>query len=136
MTDYVATRWYRAPEVLLAYKRYTGAMDMWSVGCIFAELLIRKPLLPGTDPKHQLELIFNLLGTPSQEDIDSIPNPLSRSKVSRATKRSGKPFEMLFRNCNPLAIDLLKQMLVFNPDKRITVEQALDHPYLDTLHYP
>ena len=49
MTDYVATRWYRAPEVLLAVKQYTCAMDMWSVGCIFAELLLRKPILPGKD---------------------------------------------------------------------------------------
>jgi len=52
MTDYVATRWYRAPEVLLAYKKYSGAMDIWSVGTILAELLLRKPLLPGCDPKN------------------------------------------------------------------------------------
>ena len=136
MTDYVATRWYRAPEVLLTYKKYTAAMDMWSVGCIFGELLLRKPLLPGTDASHQIEIIFNLLGTPSDSDIESIPNPRSKDKVMRMNKRSGKPFESLFKECNPLALDLLKKMLDFNPDRRITVEDALDHPYLTTLHFP
>lgn len=84
MTDYVATRWYRAPEVLLAYKKYSGAMDIWSVGTILAELLLRKPLLPGCDPKNQIELIYNLIGTPSDEDIEMIPNNVSRERVKRS----------------------------------------------------
>ncbi|CAG9317639.1 unnamed protein product [Blepharisma stoltei] len=136
MTDYVATRWYRAPEVLLTYKKYTPAMDMWSVGCIFGELLLRKPILPGNDANHQLELIFNLLGTPSDKDIASIPHPRSREKVMRMTKRSGKSFEATFRSANPDALDLLKKMLTFNPDERIKVEDALAHPYLAALHFP
>ena len=135
MTDYVATRWYRAPEVLLTFKKYTEAMDMWSVGCIFAELLLRKPLLPGTDANHQIDLIFTLLGTPSDEDINSIPNPKAREKILKLGKRNPKPFEMVFRDCNPQAVDLLKWLLAFNPDKRCTVEQALDHPYISALHY-
>jgi serine/threonine protein kinase len=136
MTDYVATRWYRAPEVLLTYKKYTGAMDMWSVGCIFGELLLRKPLLPGTDANHQIEIIFNLLGFPNDEDIESIPNVRAKEKVLRMGKRPPKPFENVFKDANPQALDLLKRMLDFNPDKRITVEQALSHPYLSALHYP
>ena len=136
MTDYVATRWYRAPEVLLAYKKYTTAMDMWSVGCILGELLLRKPLLPGSDVSHQLEVIFNLIGTPSDEDIDSIPNPRARDKVRRMPKRKGKPFELLFRDANPESVDLLKKMLIFNPNKRITIDEALRHPYLESLHCP
>jgi serine/threonine protein kinase len=136
MTDYVATRWYRAPEVLLTYKRYTAAMDMWSVGCIFGELLLRKPLLPGTDANHQIEIIFNLLGYPCDADIESIPNPRAKDKVLRMAKRPSKPFENVFKDSNPQALDLLKKMLDFNPDKRITVEDALGHSYLSALHFP
>jgi serine/threonine protein kinase len=135
MTDYVATRWYRAPEVLLTFKKYSTAMDMWSVGCIFGELLLRKPLLPGTDANHQLELIFTLLGTPSDEDTLAIPNIKSRDRVTKLAKKQGKAFEMIFRDCNPQAVDLIKKLLVFNPDKRFTVEQALSHPYLQALHF-
>jgi serine/threonine protein kinase len=136
MTDYVATRWYRAPEVILAFKKYSSAMDVWSAGCILGELLLRKPLLPGSDVHHQIELIFNLIGTPSDEDIEIIPNPRAREKVRRMPKRKGKPFELLFRDANPLSVDLLKKMLIFNPDKRITIDEALTHPYLESLHCP
>ena len=135
MTDYVATRWYRAPEVLLTFKKYTAAMDMWSVGCIFGELLMRKPLLPGTDAQHQIDLIFTLLGTPTDEDIQAIPNLKSRDKVLKLTKKAPKSFDTIFRDCNPFAVDLLKKLLMFNPEKRFTVEQALNHPYLKALHF-
>jgi serine/threonine protein kinase len=136
MTDYVATRWYRAPEVLLTYKKYTTAMDVWSVGVIFGELLLRKPLLPGNDTTHQCELIFNLIGTPTEQDVSTVPNPRSKEKILRFTPRRGKAFEMVFRDTNPMAIDLLRKMLTFDPTKRITVEEALEHPYLAELHYP
>jgi serine/threonine protein kinase len=136
MTDYVATRWYRAPEVLLTYKKYTTAMDVWSVGVIFGELLLRKPLLPGNDTNHQCELIFNLIGTPTEQDVSTVPNPKSKEKILRFTPRRGKALEMVFRDTNPLAIDLLRKMLTFDPTKRITVEEALEHPYLAELHYP
>lgn len=135
MTDYVATRWYRAPEVLLTFKKYTAAMDMWSVGCIFGELLLRKPLLPGTDANHQIDLIFGLIGSPSEEDIQSIPNTKAREKVMKMVKKQGKAFEVIFRESNPQAVDLIKKLLVFNPEKRFTVEQALSHPYLSALHF-
>jgi serine/threonine protein kinase len=69
MTDYVATRWYRAPEVLLSYKKYSSAMDVWSVGIIFAELLLRRPLLPGTDALNQLDRTLKLIGYPTEEEI-------------------------------------------------------------------
>jgi mitogen-activated protein kinase 1/3/mitogen-activated protein kinase 6 len=72
MTDYVATRWYRAPEVILSWKKYTKAIDMWSVGCILAELIGRKPIFPGTDSQHQLSLITEILGTPSEHTVANI----------------------------------------------------------------
>lgn len=134
MTDYVATRWYRPPEVLLLYKRYTKAMDIWSVGCILGELLLRKPLLPGKDPENQLELIFSLFGTPEDEDITSIPNARSRRMMDRLPKKTAKDLKTVFKNSNPKAVDLMRKMLEFNPTKRITVEEALAHPYLERLH--
>lgn len=69
MTEYVATRWYRAPEIMLSWKEYTNKIDVWSVGCIMAELFGRKPLFAGRDYMHQLHLIIDILGTPSYEGI-------------------------------------------------------------------
>lgn len=69
LTEYVVTRWYRAPEIMLSCQEYTKAIDMWSVGCIFAELLGRKPLFPGDDYIHQLQIICEKLGTPTDEEL-------------------------------------------------------------------
>jgi len=87
MTDYVATRWYRAPELLLSWKEYNSAVDIWSVGCIFAELLRRKPFLPGTDTKNEIELIFEVMGTPTEEEINNIPKEKYRKLVKQLPKR-------------------------------------------------
>jgi len=136
MTDYVATRWYRAPEALLTYRVYTKAIDMWSVGCILGELLLRCPLLPGTSAENQLELIFDFVGTPGEEEMKEIPNPHSRDKVMRMVKRPPKDLDAMFADSNPMAVDLLRRMLVFDPKKRITVDEALEHPYLDQFRMP
>ncbi|KAJ7257262.1 hypothetical protein O6H91_Y413200 [Diphasiastrum complanatum] len=118
MTEYVVTRWYRAPELLLSCEEYSSAIDMWSVGCIFAELLGRKPLFPGKDYIHQLKLIISIIGSPEENDLQFIHTSLAR----------------LYPNANPLAINLLDKMLVFDPKRRITVTEALEHPYLAMLH--
>ena len=130
------TRWYQAPESLLFCDNYTRAMDIWSVGCIFAEMLLRKPLFPGKDMRHELLLIFNLIGSPSLDDISAIPNPKARRHVTEMQKRPAQDFSALFLNASPLALDLLKKLLTFNPDKRITAEEALMHGYLQDLHDP
>ena len=72
MTEYIATRWYRAPELILSWKSYSEAIDVWSVGCILAELITRKPFLPGRDVKHQLDLILDIAGTPSEQEMNNI----------------------------------------------------------------
>lgn len=69
MTDYVTTRWYRPPELLLSWTEYTAAVDVWSVGIIFAELMKRKPFLPGSSSSDQLLRIFDIIGTPTPEEI-------------------------------------------------------------------
>lgn len=74
LTEYVATRWYRAPEVMLNRKAYTKAIDVWSVGCIFAEMLVNRPLFPGRNYLNQLTLILGVLGTPSLDDMGTVNN--------------------------------------------------------------
>lgn len=136
MTDYVATRWYRPPELLLETKDYGPAVDVWSVGCILAELLKRKPFLPGTDTKHQLDLIFDMFGTPSEEDIDIVPYPKLRKYLRSLPIKKPRDLHIILPKADPEAIDLIKKMTTFNPRNRITVEEALKHPYLKDLHYP
>eukprot|EP00003_Mantamonas_plastica_P033559 TRINITY_DN968_c0_g1_i2.p2 TRINITY_DN968_c0_g1~~TRINITY_DN968_c0_g1_i2.p2 ORF type:complete len:204 (+),score=79.42 TRINITY_DN968_c0_g1_i2:707-1318(+) len=134
MTEYVATRWYRAPEIMLSWRQYTQAMDMWSVGCIFAELLGRQPLFPGKDYLQQIDMITDTLGSPSEEDIEQITNEKARRYMRSLPNKEGVSFEELYPNGSDNAIDLLYKMLTFNPEKRITVEEALAHPYLASLH--
>jgi len=136
MTEYVSTRWYRAPEVLCQWKHYGTAIDVWSIGCIFAELLCGTPLFPGKDTQHQLRLIIGLLGTPTPEAIAKIPNERCRDFIMRLPRSEPYALHELFPEANRQAIDLLGKMLQFDPDKRITVEDALAHPYLAALHCP
>ncbi|RLN20518.1 hypothetical protein BBJ28_00004205 [Nothophytophthora sp. Chile5] len=132
MTEYVVTRWYRAPELLLG-SAYGEGVDLWAAGCIFAEMLGRKPLFPGETYVHQLQLIMNVLGVPEEHSFKE--NPLAnklkgRQLLSRTQAVAGIDTSVMFPNANPEALDLLWQMLVFDVEKRISVEQALRHPYL------
>ncbi|TRM62283.1 kinase-like domain-containing protein [Schizophyllum amplum] len=136
MTEYVATRWYRAPEVMLTFKEYTRAIDMWSVGCVLAEMLSGKPLFPGRDYHHQLSIILDILGTPSLDDFYAITSQRSREYIRALPFRKKKNFRHLFPNASPMAVDLVEQLLTFSPKRRIDVEQALKHPYLAPYHDP
>ncbi|CAO3616563.1 unnamed protein product [Mucor hiemalis] len=136
MTEYVATRWYRAPEIMLTFKEYTKAIDVWSVGCILAEMLSGKPLFPGRDYHHQLTLILDVLGTPTMDDFYGIKSRRARDYIRSLPFKKRIPFARLFPNANPSAVDLLEKLLTFNPTKRITVEEALKHPYLEPYHDP
>ena len=134
MTEYVVTRWYRAPELLLSCTEYTSSIDVWSVGCIFAELLGRKPLFPGKDYVHQLNLITKVIGSPSEEDLMFISSEKARRYIRSLPKHEHVDFCKLYPHANEQALDLIDKMLVFDPNRRITVEQALEHPYLASLH--
>ncbi|XP_076920379.1 mitogen-activated protein kinase 15-like [Bidens hawaiensis] len=133
-TDYVATRWYRAPELCGSFfSKYTPAIDTWSIGCIFAELLTGKPLFPGKNVVHQLDLMTDLLGTPSPEAIARIRNEKARRYLSSMRKKKPIPFSQKFPNADPLALRLLERMLAFEPKNRPTAEEALCDPYFKNL---
>lgn len=134
MTEYVVTRWYRAPELLLNSSDYTAAIDLWSVGCIFMELMNRRPLFPGKDHVHQMRLLTELLGTPTEADLGFLQNEDARRYIRQLPPQPRQPLRQIFPHVNPLAIDLIEKMLTFDPTRRITVEEALSHPYLARLH--
>eukprot|EP00753_Platysulcus_tardus_P017211 PLAT6326.1.p1 GENE.PLAT6326.1~~PLAT6326.1.p1 ORF type:complete len:397 (+),score=202.56 PLAT6326.1:27-1193(+) len=134
LTEYVVTRWYRAPEIMLSCQEYTKAIDMWSVGCIFAELLGRKPLFPGEDYIHQLQIISDVLGSASDDDLHFVKSEKARRFMKSQPFKPAVPFASLYPEAQPDAIDLLEKMLVFDPDRRLTVEEALAHPYMESLH--
>ncbi|XP_014830298.1 PREDICTED: mitogen-activated protein kinase 7 isoform X2 [Poecilia mexicana] len=136
MTEYVATRWYRAPELLLSLNHYSLAIDMWSVGCIFAEMMGRKQLFPGKNYVHQLQLILSVLGTPPEGLIGSIRADRVRSYVQSLPSRTPVPLAKLYPQAEASALDLLQAMLQFDPRERISVTEALAHPYVSKYHDP
>ena len=103
LTEYVATRWYRAPELLLSSHDYTMSADMWSVGCIFAEMMLRKVFLPGTDTQQQIQLICQNLGTPDLGSINSkyIPEASIKLIKNLPKKEHGKNFDKIFNKASP-----------------------------------
>ncbi|KAK4741733.1 hypothetical protein SAY87_025321 [Trapa incisa] len=133
-TDYVATRWYRAPELCGSFfSKYTPAIDIWGIGCIFAEVLTGKPLFPGKNVVHQLDLITDLLGTPSLDTISLVRNEKARRYMTSMRKKQPVPFEQKFPIADPLALQLLKNLLAFDPKDRPTAEEALHHSYFKGL---
>ena len=134
MTEYVVTRWYRAPELLVANSTYSEKIDVWSVGCILGEMLGRKPLFPGSDYIDQLTMIVNTLGTPCEKDMIEVESLKARKFIKSLNNGApipNIPFATIFPQADPLTIDLLQRMLEFNPKNRINVTEALHHPLFD-----
>lgn len=136
MTEYVATRWYRAPELMLSFSEYTFAIDMWSVGCILAEMLARRQLFPGKDYLNQLQLILSVVGTPDANYIKGIGSERVKTYLQNLPARKRVDITVLFPNCGLGAIELLNSLLQLDPQKRLTSEEALEHSYLTRYHDP
>lgn len=133
MTPTVVTRWYRAPELLLGARHYTGAIDIWSVGAIFAELMLRTPYLPGADDVDQLIITFKALGTPTEQSwpgMTSLPGfKRLQPKIEKFPAPRRADLQNLFLAASDNALDLLCGMLQLNPTKRLNTVAALQSPY-------
>lgn len=139
LTEYVSTRWYRAPEILLNYDTYGPEIDMWSVGCILCELILRKPLLPGTNTRTQLKCITEVIGTPNQSDLVGCTIQKAYNFVTQELPfQERKAWEQVFegRNFSEDEVDFIDKLLRWNPKERMTVTEALEHPFLEKLHDP
>uniref|UniRef100_UPI00398F3EB5 mitogen-activated protein kinase 12-like n=1 Tax=Pristiophorus japonicus TaxID=55135 RepID=UPI00398F3EB5 len=136
MTGYVVTRWYRAPEVILNWMHYTQTVDIWSVGCIFAEMINGKTLFKGKDYLDQLAQIMKVTGTPGPDFIQKLESIEARQYIRTLPKIKKKDFTSLFPNASPLAVDLLEKMLVLDADKRLSAAEALTHPYFEPFKDP
>ncbi|KAG8943380.1 TFIIH complex serine/threonine-protein kinase subunit kin28, partial [Tulasnella sp. 419] len=133
MTSQVITLWYRPPELLYGCRHYGTAVDMWSMGTIFAELMLRVPYLPGDSDLDQVKTIFRALGTPTEEDwpgYTKLPNYCSVGTFPKT------PLNVLFTAASKEAIDLLEKLLIYEPRRRISAKEALHHPYFFALPYP
>lgn len=139
MTDYVVTRWYRPPELIMLNKHYDMSVDIWSTGCIFAEMLNRKALFPGANYLSQLQLIVALVGVPegllessSFQNKDAVEFLLNL----KLQKKEMSLQDAIVGTRDPLAIDFLSCMLQFDPKKRSTAAELMKHPYMEKLHDP
>ncbi|TNN07088.1 Serine/threonine-protein kinase NLK2 isoform 1 [Schistosoma japonicum] len=132
LTQEVVTQYYRSPELLMEATRYSYAVDIWSVGCTFAELLGRRILFPARSPLEQLELIINLTGSPSPGDLESChPDACCFVLSSRLRDPNLSILYALTPDVNELTVHLLGSMLKFNPRQRISAADALNHPFLE-----
>ncbi|KAJ5045731.1 MAPK protein hog1 [Penicillium rubens] len=136
MTGYVSTRYYRAPEIMLTWRKYNEKVDIWSAGCIFAELLLGEPLFPGKNHINQFCVITDLLGNPPEEVIKNITSENTLNFINSLPKRNRTPISQLIPKANAQAAALIDSMLQFDPQVRISATESLASPYLAPYHDP
>mmetsp|Transcript_121092 Transcript_121092/g.337954 ORF Transcript_121092/g.337954 Transcript_121092/m.337954 type:complete len:380 (+) Transcript_121092:219-1358(+) len=137
LTDYVVTRWYRAPEVVLLASEYTKSIDVWSVGCILCELIGRKPIFTGKDHLDQIRKIFQVIGTPTEEDLGWLPvKSPARAFIRKAAPCVKQPWETVYPKATPNGIEAVEKMLTFHPERRASVAETLQLAYYEALHMP
>lgn len=132
LTEYVVTRWYRAPEVMLLPKQYTSAVDLWSVGCILCEILGRRAVFPGKNHIDMVCRVAEVLGTPPEEEVTWLPRDSDAYRFLRKVcpQSLGVPLESLYPRATPLCLDLARGLLRWDPVHRLTAAEAQEHGYL------
>jgi len=129
-TDYVVTRFYRAPEVVLDASKYTKSIDIWAVGCILSECITRKPLFPGKDYKDQIVKIVNILGTPNSDELSWLPvDGVGRMFLAKFPHAEKVEWNSILPAASKEACDAIQAMLQFDPTKRVEVQDALPLPF-------
>ncbi|BFZ63205.1 hypothetical protein YB2330_004325 [Saitoella coloradoensis] len=138
-TPLVVTRWYRPPELLLGERRYTTAIDMWGVGCVFAEMLVGKPILPGQSDIDQVDKIFQLCGTPTEETMpgwSKLPGPPTENGITFNAPKYPSTIKQRYEKYGVLAVQLLENLLKLNPQERYSAYEALEASYFHTQPLP
>jgi len=130
---YICSRYYRAPELVFGATNYSTAIDVWSAGCVLAELLLGQPLFPGESGVDQLVEIIKVLGTPTREEIQSMNPTYTDYKFPQI---KGSPWAKVFKNRPADAIDLVAKLLLYTPTTRLKPFEALTHPFFDELRQP
>lgn len=131
---YICSRYYRAPELIFGATEYTTAIDMWSAGCVFGELLLGQPLFPGDSGVDQLVEIIKILGTPTKEEIRCMNPHYTEFKFPQI---KAHPLHKIFqRNVSPEAVDLASRLLQYSPTLRCNALEACAHPFFDSLRAP
>jgi len=164
LTGHVVTRWYRAPELILMEREYTKAIDVWSTGCVMAELcgmlrdnaptfMDRSPLFPGnscfplspdtstkmrragypSSNSDQLNVIFDVIGTPNESELDFITDDKALLYLRSFVKREKQSMTLIYHSSHPALIEIMERMLVFDSRRRITLEEALSNPYFSDI---
>ena len=136
MAEHVVTRWYRAPEIMIKFNQYTSAIDLWSTGCILAEMLGRKVLFQGRDYHHQIFLILCVLGSPTAQDYLAIKSRRAKEYIRSLPMCEKIPWNTTLPNGTHDGLDLINRLLTFNPEHRLTAEEALKHPFVAGYHDP
>ena len=132
--SYICSRFYRAPELLLGNEYYTTSIDIWSFGCVVAELFKGKPLLRTENKDEQINKIMECLGGPKEEDLAIIIDKQAAHELAKSTKAiKAKNFADVLPNCPQEIIDLISKILIYNPRKRLTAVEVMAHPAFDEL---
>ncbi|ESN93518.1 hypothetical protein HELRODRAFT_157859 [Helobdella robusta] len=136
LTPYVVARSYRAPEILFNWMHYKPNVDVWSTGCILAELLTNQVLFKSEDSIQHINCIFGLLGTPSKELLNKMTSEDAQTYIQQLPRTEKKDFKMVFPGADLQALDLLEKMFDLDPDTRILASECLAHPFLKQLSDP
>jgi renal tumor antigen len=132
-TEYISTRWYRAPECLLTDGYYGYKMDMWGLGCVMFEVIALFPLFPGTNELDQIQKIHNVMGTPPAEVLDKFKRYSSGHIDFNFPQQEGTGIARMIPHASKECIDLIQKLLLYDPEERLSARQALRHPYFRNL---